>query len=502
VQSFGPQGPYASTGPGLSADIADTSRWALIGSQRPHTGVGSTPLTRLREGLKLGAFLHRCDHREVNLQGRPSVVRLKHPFANRLLEPEIRAVADVALASGTAVLEKIGDFKSLSDPLCRIAFLRAVHAGFIRGQATIIDRILSSDHEIQLGWRDELTLRKIIDAIAWQILDRQLYIARRLCRNRRLVPLRKRSNLQPVVDVANRWQGDDLTRFALISDASTFIDVGDLLLSEPLEGKRLTLAEVKMGDVNREILDIVYSTPNTNEEQVKSFLHRHGRKGFDQLGRVFRQTMRMVHVAEFFNRGESRDPDSSETIKLTEDKVEAETYDRHLYQLLERAKRRGWAVDVVDECLVIGVFRGSTLPSAHKGFDRWLSLAGWNDYFFKCDLVESMVHPLALPLFSRELDSESINDLLFGRAIVLMGLSIEKFIALSNKVGVPMHWSSRKKAAPIPKSKIGIKLDNRVLLAGGRFAVGGGYVLRIFFHGLTPRFMIEVLGRQLTSPDA
>ena len=69
-----------------------------------------------------------------------------------------------------------------------------------------------------------------------------------------------------------------------------------------------------------------------------------------------------------------------------------------------------------------------------------------------------------------------------------------------------MQWSSRKKAAHVPKDKIGIKLDNRrVLLAGegeGRFAVGGGYVLRIFFHGLTPRFMIEALGRQLASPDA
>ena len=78
-------------------------------------------------------------------------MQLKHPFTNRLLEPEIRAVADVALASGTAVLEKIGDFKRLSDPLCRIAFFRAAHAGFIRGQAAIIDRILSSDSSDTTG---------------------------------------------------------------------------------------------------------------------------------------------------------------------------------------------------------------------------------------------------------------------------------------------------------------------------------------------------------------
>src|SRR4051794_27993952 len=130
---------------------------------------------------------------------------LIHPFANRLLEPEIRAVADVALASGPAALEKMGDLGALSDSLCRIAFFRAAHAGFVRGQTSIIDRILSPDlNLVRLEWRDELTFRKIIDAIAWQILDRQLYLARRLCRDHRPVPLSKRSNLQSEIDVANR----------------------------------------------------------------------------------------------------------------------------------------------------------------------------------------------------------------------------------------------------------------------------------------------------------
>lgn len=85
-------------------------------------------------------------------------MHLLHPFANRLLETEIRSFADIAFASGTPVLIKMG--KSPSDTLSRIAFVRAAHAGFIRGQKSIIDRILSPNHKVQLGWQDELTLRK------------------------------------------------------------------------------------------------------------------------------------------------------------------------------------------------------------------------------------------------------------------------------------------------------------------------------------------------------
>ena len=394
--------------------------------------------------------------------------------------------------------------EALSDSLCRIAFYRAAHSGFIRAQASIINRILSID-QAQLGWQDELTFRKIIDAIAWQILDRQLYVARRLCRDQRPVPLRKRSDLKSVIDAATNWQKDDLTRFALISDASTFINVGDLLVTEPLDGYNLAIMEVKTGDVNQEILELLYSIPNVSGEQLETFLSRRGNKGFDQLGRVVRQTMRMTHIAEVFNIGESQDPDSSERIKVTEDKIEAETYDQLLSKIFERARQRAWDIEIIDDCLVVGVFRGSTILQALKIFRSWLRLAGWSQNFFKCDLVESMSEPLALPLFSREIEPENIFDVLFGRAMVLMAFNLDKFIDLSNKIGVPMRWSSRKMAASMPKSKIGIKVDNWVLLAGegaGRFVVDGGYVTRIFFHGITPRFMIELLGRRLASPSS
>jgi hypothetical protein len=215
------------------------------------------------------------------------MMHLVHPFVDPAREADLLRIADVALANGVPVLRQLHSTGSqLDDPLGRIAFVRAVYDGFSRAQHLLLD-YLSSLAAADISWQTEAAFRGLANAIAWQMLSGQTYIARQVFRKQTPVRLRERDNLQSVINAAKYAQGTDLCRFVLISDLTTFVQVGDLLIGEPLDG-RITLVEVKEGEVNRAVGEFLESMPRAEEKEIDDFLTRYGRKGFEQLGRLIR----------------------------------------------------------------------------------------------------------------------------------------------------------------------------------------------------------------------
>ena len=86
------------------------------------------------------------------------------------------------------------------------------------------------ENEITLVKHKEVILRSFIDFIAWQFLGGQYYRVRRFYDDRERSnsrPTLASSNVQSIIDAVNYYHAQDESNFALISDLSSFIDIGD-----------------------------------------------------------------------------------------------------------------------------------------------------------------------------------------------------------------------------------------------------------------------------------
>lgn len=80
----------------------------------------------------------------------------------------------------------------------------------------------------------EMCLRKIIDSIALQIFKYDLSQLRRLCSRQELIDITD-SNLESVISFVDWYLNDNPNAFVLISDLTSFIQVGDVVIFMPKE---------------------------------------------------------------------------------------------------------------------------------------------------------------------------------------------------------------------------------------------------------------------------
>lgn len=428
--------------------------------------------------------------------------QFKHPFIAPRLEPSVRQLYEFAAAAGEPVLRQFGfPSKPLPDKLAAVAFFRSVHQGFSRAQARLIDLIIerqgSKDAERQ---QEEAMFRKLADTMAWQMLGNQTYLARRLFRDQS-PPTLLQSNFESVVAAANDVQGDDLGKFALISDLTSFVQVGDLLLSEPLDG-RTTVVEVKSGgEKNERIVRFVESwIDSKSQDDLELFRQREGEKAAEQAQRIARQMARLRHFAEVASSGESVDPDSGYPVHIPDDEFQIDSYDAELARLIDRAKKQDWAIDVLDGCLFVAAYANKMRKESNVAFERWLRDEDWHTDYPVVNLMNCMLIPLAKPIFIRGLPSEQKFDLLFGRVLVNFGIHLGHFVELANHLGVTVRWSSRQHAATIGGGRGALRVNNRVMVAergDAELTIFDGLVTRILFEGQRPVSSIRMLSASL-----
>ena len=111
-------------------------------------------------------------------------------------------------------------------------FMSAAHEGMRSAQEFLIEKIGFST---RLSVSEELLYRSIADSIAWQFLGGQLCHARRLFKGQRQPDL-KQSNFSSVVAAANSILQTDRDAMPLISDLTSFVQVGDILSMVPGKG--------------------------------------------------------------------------------------------------------------------------------------------------------------------------------------------------------------------------------------------------------------------------
>lgn len=377
-------------------------------------------------------------------------------------------------------------------------FYKLANDGMFRAQQIVIDGF-ARDGELRAG--EECLYRSICDSIAWQFLGQQLCHARRIYKEAAQPNLRE-SNFSSVVMVANEIRERERLSMPLICDLTSFVQVGDIYLSEP--GKGYKFIEVKDGKENSRISDLVQFYRQSGCERFRGFVEEtESVKAVDQFNRVNRQLDRLNHVASIMNKGDSVDPDTGIRHVIPDPVVQIDMWDDKLNESIEKAGKDGWSVNVVDDCLFIGCYvEKHFLHGGHLIFNRWLDKYGGDEHSPRARIVDSMRIPLALPLFNRVLPAEAIFDLLFGRMQICMGISVPELLRKCSESGISVRFATRRERGLLEgRGGAGyVKADGKpvfVGLEGREIALMDGIFMRSLFHGQSP---ISIIRSHLENP--
>ncbi|MEH6443032.1 MAG: hypothetical protein V7784_03960 [Oceanospirillaceae bacterium] len=375
----------------------------------------------------------------------------------------------------------------------REEFYKSANQGMMSAQDDIVSIIKNGE---KLDYPKNLLLRGIADAIAWQLLGGQLAYARRFFKFNHQPDLYN-SNFDSVVFAARETVNKKKDSVSLISDLTSFIQVGDLLIYEPEKGIRI--AEVKEGAMNAKIMDFMKLDMQSNcDKSLSYFAQKEGDKAVKQLQRMYRQINRMAHVSKVLQTGKGVDPDTNYQVHIPEPYFEIESWDGRLVKTLEHSKIKGWALDVIDNCLFLGVYASDNFRmGGHVIFNTWFDGMGGTPECPRSRLIDCMNNPLALPIFSRNIPDDDKFDVLFGRKQVCMGICIELLLAECIKVGLSVRLATNKERGRLDKTgnRPYRHKGNAIFIGNGEteMILMDGMFLRVMFHGESPISVIKTI---------
>lgn len=409
------------------------------------------------------------------------------------LEPAVDQLIQDACEGGNAYLRRFDTLDELGADESHIReYIAAVHRGFDRAQDEVLERLLAIQKagQVSASMRgEEFLLRKVMDAIAWQMIERELYVARRLFRDE-VQPSLATSNATSVVEVAKSLSGSTFDRFGLMTDLTSFVQIGDILASRN-DIAKLEIIEVKEGHVNHKVLQFSDSyEASKSAEALDAFRNAEGEKVFAQFRRVQRQKERAASVANILNNDQGYDPSTETHIIVSTPSQPIDLFDDRLGHVIAESHQSGWAIDVIDDCVYLGAYRGHLRGPAHSMFATWFQTVAAHPALPAVDFAASLINPLALPPFARFLTRDQSLDVIFGRCRVLMGVDLGKFVDLVREAGATVRFATRKEKARFTRGgERPLNLDGRVLMVernGGVSALYDGVLLRMLFHGQAP----------------
>lgn len=327
------------------------------------------------------------------------------------------------------------------DEAYRGEFYRLAHQGWWSAQERFLNR-LKSDEPFAPG--EEALYRMAMDTIAWTMIQKQLCYARRFFKEKRQ-PSLQHTNLESVIGVANKLRGDAPNCIPLIADLTTFVQVGDMLIFDA-DARKMTIAEVKEGRKNADLHRKVMFYKHSGCEQFKDFALQdeppHTAKQFERMAR---QVDRMQFVTEALSDKKTRDPDTSKEVHIREPFVPIAEWDEEFNTVCDEAMEKGWAINMVDNCLFLGAYTRQYFPMSSTMFWLWLREFAGGEQTPVARMIDCVSEPLALPLPCLLIKPERIMDLLFGRLHVCMGISIPELVAECERNGISVRHPKNKK---------------------------------------------------------
>jgi len=327
------------------------------------------------------------------------------------------------------------------------------------------------------------TFSHVADGIAWQLIGGEIHIARRFYIGERDLKQLTASNLKHAISVADEInkKPDD---FALLSDLTGFVQIGDLLVRHKTS---FGIMELKEGKVNEQISSFL----NQLEKQGESINDEKLKEVFDkdtikQVKRMQRQMERMTRAAEVLKKDKGINPGTGEPIRVYTPKVGTERYHKELSELHEELQKKAYGYTVVDGCLLIGMYSEETISKGGPMLIELILKEKATNYVI-IDWM-SITHNISEPIFGKPLKPDFIINVLTGKVKVILGLDFDTLIELFNHEGLPTRWLSEKETNGLKNSSLVInkRAIEITLPNGDKNILGGGIASKILYDSIKP----------------
>lgn len=404
-------------------------------------------------------------------------------------------------------------------------FIGACHRGYERAQRAVLQELAKIRSDTALSDDEkryrELVLRRVIDGIAFVMLQQRHHVVRRLVlRNTPAFP--EFSELERNVKEAERMNSESRQTFALAADLSTFIHVADIMrIDFRPSHKSIQFIELKTGKVNEVLIDKLAEFKPLDSElrrlSTSDVEPRHQR----QAQRMLRQRIRLKKTIDVLRTDRGVDIQSGLPLLLKGPTRDLDSYDEVLDRLFDQAMKVEACAITIDGCLHLGVGHASTADQAQshaitavrravsmrrqdasKGYAEArksvTSVLDEEKSYFVQNVFLNNLHGLTcrpFPLYS--VNEAHLGSLVRGTLVLYGCFDLIGFFELCAKLRKKIRLTSRKEAAQYQQKGLMSELvsfERRLVEIGasrGSYVMGRGMLARFFLDLVPPRQFLK-----------
>ena len=296
---------------------------------------------------------------------------------------------------------------------------------------------------------------------------------------------------------------------ALMADITSLVSIGDVIVAHlGPEHPEPYIIELKEGAKNNRIVSMVekYGTdlaevPPEVLNEIDREIGDHGRKHFE---RVARQVKRARNFESIANDDVGDDPETGKPMQNIGPELEVDTYDAILMDMMLAAVKTGSTINCIDGCLWVGVYYSiQTQGELQKDFLQEIVGRGASLSFSVWNLLSVSTDPRLQPMFLRDLDPESILDIMLGDVQILVYIDWDAFFQQANQAGINARWTTKRERREITETYYQEQVFRKdahipVLEKDGyELRLMGGGVARIVNEGLSPLCLLGMIQTSL-----
>lgn len=335
-------------------------------------------------------------------------------------------------------------------------------------------------------------LSHVADGMVIQMLSQNVHVAKRLHIGEKSNKQLENSNLKHAIEISDQLNKDPGT-FALISDLTSYVQIGDLLVSDNKRG--LYISELKEGKTNERIRQFIDLTLEKGMP-CAGFQIDFTEREREQLRRMLRQDIRAHQAIEVINSDRGTDATTGTEITVNTPTIDLVYYDGIFLKMLKELEEKKWSYRLLEDTVHIGLYCGEMAYAMAKATIPMILKRQSEDHIV-IDLMQ-ITEDLSETLFAKPLPRDFVIKIMTGQIKAVIGINLEELIKVFNANGLKTRWLSTKETAKMKAKAKGVNIvtsKNRAigieLPTGEEAVVSGGIISKIAFDSILPSSLAE-----------